>query len=73
MFDYWEILKYIIKKDIKWLKSSARQFFCKHHYVAARTLWNGIFGVEVAGVKCTKCGKTSCKEDWMTIYDEKEN
>lgn len=38
MFDYWEILKYIIKKDIKRLKSSARQFFRKHHYVEGKIL-----------------------------------
>ena len=42
MFDYWEILKYIIKKDIKRLKSSARQFFCKHHYVEEKKY----FGIE---------------------------
>lgn len=73
MFDYWEILKYIIKKDIKRLKSSARQFFCKHHYVEEKILWHGVPGIYCDGVKCTKCGKTTCKEDWMTIYDEKED
>lgn len=41
MFDLWEILKYMIKKDIKWLKQSVRQFFCKHHYVEGK-----YFGIE---------------------------
>lgn len=73
MFDLWEILKYEVKKACHWLKQSVRQFFCKHHYVGVRTLWHRIIGVEVDGVKCTKCGKITEKEDWMTIYDEKEN
>lgn len=73
MFDYWEILKYIIKKGIKRLKSSARQFFCKHHYVEGKNTLAWSAWIYYDGVKCSKCGKTTEKEDWMTIYDEKED
>ncbi|WP_447584354.1 hypothetical protein ACQ1P6_07590 [Streptococcus pasteurianus] len=73
MFDLWEILKYEVKKAHHWLKQNVRQFFCKHHYVEKKMLWHGVPGIYCDGVKCSKCGKTTEKEDWMTIYDEKEN
>lgn len=72
MFDFWEALKYVIKEKISQFKLGVRRFFCKHHYVEEKILWHGVPGIYCDGVKCTKCGKTTEKEDWMTIYDEKD-
>lgn len=72
MFDYWEALKYVIKEKFSQFKLGVGQFFCKHHYVEGKILWHGVPGIYYDGVKCSKCGKTTEKEDLMTIYDEKD-
>lgn len=73
MFDLWDKLKYNTKRNFSWLKTSIRRFFCKHHYVEGKILWYRVSNIHHDSVKCSKCGKVTEKEDWMTIYDEKEN
>ena len=73
MFDTLKMIVYKFNEQKKQLRQNLKQFFCKHHYVEGKILWHGVPGIYYDGVKCSKCGKTTEKEDWMTIYDEKEN